>query len=569
MGTLAALRALGPPKLAVVGRSGFSDAEIDAAAEGRFRVYTSMVELEPPIDWLLDPAGNRSFRFQLHSLQFLGVLYRRYERLADRAALRKAVEIGLDWARQNPLGGDGLSELAWYDMGVGLRAPYLAYGLRAAAAEELMDEDEAGEMLDSLREHGEFLADDENYAFGHNHGLFQDEGLLVLCVKLDGVLPEVARWREVATRRARATIEATVSADDAVHLEHSPGYHFAMTDLINRLVERGRVQDPELVRLRQRMIETAGWLILPDGMLAQIGDTNHVRAPQWSLEAGERALGTVAFRHGGYAVARRRESALVMTAGYYSAAHKQADELSFVLYDRGRLVLGDAGIWSYDEDDPYRSYARSSWAHNALIVDGESFDWRGQEPYGSGILAAGEGEGWHGLLGRNPLLAPRGLTHNRLVLWRPGVGAIVLDRVESHTEHGYTRLFHLGPGMEVDRFAGTLLLEAPGFSGELRDWSEVLVDTEIVHGRGLPDPLGWTFPTDQEREPVWVVAMTARARSAVLVSVLSLDAATPLRVAGAGFSPADASVRLLHGDDARTVRVAIGERSLSIEEAAW
>ena len=51
-----------------------------------------------------------------------------------------------------------------------------------------------------------------------------------------------------------------------------------------------------------------------------------------------------------------------MTAGHHPFGHKQADELTFELYDRGRHVVTDTGRYGAlrDRDDPAKVAAQSS-----------------------------------------------------------------------------------------------------------------------------------------------------------------------------------------------------------------
>src|SRR4051794_1701396 len=214
-----------------------------------------------PIDWTQDPFSARSWRFELHTLQWLD----------PRVDLAVCRDVALDWIAHNPRDASE-SEFAWYDMAVGKRAPKIAYIARAAAAEGMLDDAQAAVFLNSIREHGDWLVDDANYQFGHNHGLFEDEGLLSLS-DYASVLPEAETWRAHAFQRFEASLRETVDWRDALHLEHSPGYHFTIINMIRRVAEISEL--PSSLRdLLARMEETARWLVAPNGRLPQIGDTH-------------------------------------------------------------------------------------------------------------------------------------------------------------------------------------------------------------------------------------------------------------------------------------------------------
>jgi Heparinase II/III-like protein/Heparinase II/III N-terminus len=389
-------------------------------------------------------------------------------------------------------------------MAVGLRAPYLAFVLRAGAMSGVVCEEDAGTLMISLRDHGRHLAYEENYAGGHNHGLFQDEGLLLLCESLP-FLDEAAAWRDLAWLRCMKTLRETVNWEEGVHLEHSPAYHLAITHYVRRIVDLEGADKGELGGLLERLEDTAGWLVLPDGTLPQLGDTDLTKAAVWAVRAADGKDGLKLLAGSGLAVVKERDSFLIVSAWHHGHGHKHADELGFALYESERCVLGDAGRYGYYEDEPARQYARSSHAHNTLIVDDESFDWSSGEPYGSGIVAGGTGAGWHAIEGINPLL--RDIDHRRLFLYSPGSVLIVVDEVRSTDPHAFSRLLHFGPGIEVETAAAGLTLRGDGFRGTVSDWNEATTNWELSHGQHEPER-GWTYPRDREAVPVWTAELS-------------------------------------------------------------
>jgi hypothetical protein len=90
--------------------------------------------------------------------------------------------------------------------------------------------------------------------------------------------------------------------------------------------------------------------------------------------------GLVTFPHGGLSVwhgrPNGRDARLVLDhgpLGYLSiAAHGHADALSLTLDLDGRPVLVDPGTYLYGSGGPWRSWFRSTPAHNALNLDGAS-----------------------------------------------------------------------------------------------------------------------------------------------------------------------------------------------------
>lgn len=513
------LRELELPEVQVVGPWRSRRPTRKAMLGGRFYVFGEVAELRPPIDWLQDPQGSRTWRYELHTLTWLKEALARHAAGGDVEMLALAREVVLDWSRAHLRGESEQSEFAWYDMAVGLRAPYVAYALRACLAEGMLGDEEAELLLEAAERHGAALADGANYAAGNNHGLFQDEGLYLLA-RLLPELPAAAAWRELALARMRATLEATVDFEEGAHLEHSPAYQLAILDLVGRLA--GNVAElPELGELLGRMRRTAAWQVTPAGRIAQLGDSDDLPAPQWARDAAASLRGINALPAAGQAFVREGDSYLAVSAAYHGPAHKHSDETGFLLIENGQVVLGDPGRWGYYEDEPDRLYARSAAAHNVLTVDGRDFDWRGAEPYGSGLEAAGEGDGWYTIEVRNPLLAKQGVDHRRILSYRPGEALIVLDRVRSAEEHEYARHLHFGPGLSAVEADGEGRIELAG-KGIEAIVEELGDSADLSLRQGDESPLlGWTYPGDRERTPVSSAILRRRAADATFVSAVT------------------------------------------------
>lgn len=518
-------RALELPEAQVVGPWRTRRPTRKAILGSLFYVFGGEARLRTPIDWLQDPHGSRSWRYELHTLTWLKEALARHAAGGDVETLAVAREAAVDWARAHLRSDSEPSEFAWYDMAVGLRAPYLAYVLRACLAEEMLDDRDAELLLEAAERHGAELATGSNYAAANNHGLFQDEGLYLLARLLPG-LPAAEAWRELAVTRLRATLAATVSLADGAHLEHSPAYQIAIVDLVARLA--ANVADlPELGQLLERMRRTAAWQTTPAGRLAQLGDTDDLPAPRWARDAAAGLRGMRFLPEAGQAFVRAGDSYLAVTAAYHGAAHKHADDTGFLLIEDGRVVLGDAGRWGYYEDEPDRVYARAAAAHNVLTVAGRDFEWRQSEPYGSGLVSAGESEGWYVLGLRNPLLGRQGVEHHRALFYRPARALLIADRVRSPRRNEYVRRLHFGPELELAaRDDNRIAITGKGMAATLTELGEA---AELGQHRGEQEPrLGWTYPGDRERSEVWTVSLRSSAEDAFFLTALSFDGSGPI-----------------------------------------
>lgn len=517
-GTGGELRGLELPEVLAVGPRRTNRPTRKAMLGDRFYLYGQAEELRPPIDWLQDPHGSRTWRYELHTLTWLKEALARHAAGGDVETLAVARDVVLDWAGAHLRSERKQSEFAWYDMAVGLRAPYVGYVLRACLAEGILGEEDAELLIGAAERHGAELAGGGNYAANNNHGLFQDEGLYLLARQLPE-LPAATAWRELALTRMKATLRATVEFEEGAHLEHSPAYQLAIVDLVARLA--GNIAElPELPGLLDSMRRTAAWQVTPAGRTVQLGDGDDTPAPPWARETAAGLRGLNALPAAGQAFVREGTSYLAVGAAYHGPAHKQADDTGFVLVEAGQVLLGDAGRWGYYEDEPDRLYARSAAAHNVLTVDGRDFDWRHAEPYGSGIEVAGEDGGEYTIVLRNPLLERQGVEHRRVLRYRPAESLVVVDEVRSQEEHEYTRRFHLGIGLEASADgADRIAVTGKKIAATLVDGDDS--DVTLTHGRDDPR-LGWAYPGDRDRAPVWTVELRSRAKSANFTAALTL-----------------------------------------------
>jgi hypothetical protein len=248
-----------------------------------------------------------------------------------------------------------------------------------------------------------------------------------------------------------------------------------------------------------------------------------VAAPDWARDAAAELQGVHFLPEAGLAFVREGGSYLAVTAAHHGAAHKHADDTGFLLIEGGRVLLGDAGRWGYYEDEPDRRYARSAAAHNVLSVDWRDFDWRGAEPYGSGLHGVGESEGWYSIGVANPLLARQGVEHRRGLFYRPGRALLILDRARSADQHQYLRNLHFGPGLELDLRSGNdVAISGRGVTATLTELSE---RTELSLNRGMEEPphLGWTYPGDRERRAVNTATFRSYGEEMTMLTAIALD----------------------------------------------
>jgi uncharacterized heparinase superfamily protein len=225
----------------------------------------------------------------------------------------------------------------------------------------------------------------------------------------------------------------------------------------------------------------------PDGRIALLGDSAFSVYNQpadlrdwWIRVAGGEGVDdcvdpeTFALTDSGYYGARQPNGHyLICDAGPmgpdYQMGHAHGDLFSFELSLRGHRVICDSGVHGYD-GDPYRSYCRSTRAHNTVEVDGEDqcefwaifrvarrarpreVQW---EPTEDGFRLSGWHDGYERLRGK-----PR---HSRQFSWHARGVLVVKDRVSSARAVSVASRLHLHPDCEIaDLASETARIRAPG-----------------------------------------------------------------------------------------------------------
>jgi Heparinase II/III-like protein/Heparinase II/III N-terminus len=201
------------------------------------------------------------------------------------------------------------------------------------------------------------------------------------------------------------------------------------------------------------------------------------------------------------------------------AAHAHADALSVEVRYGGVDVLADPGTFCYHGEPAWRSYFRSTIAHNTVELDGRSqsadggpFMWlRHAEARELGVQDIGDAAEW--TAEHDGYLALHPPTRHRRTVWLDRISRSVdiVDRI-SGGRHDVCLAFHLGPDVEaeIDREIAILRWPQASTPGAARlelpplQWS--------VH-RGETDPiLGWYSPGLGRRVPA--VTLLGRGRSA-------------------------------------------------------
>ena len=533
--------------------------------------------LDPPIDWEYLASENRSWNYQLNAWQPLHSVLTAHDRTSQPRYLSFSLALASDWIDKNPYSTAQaeaeaeIEDFGWYDMAVGLRVYQIAYMIDAGCRDSSVASDTLQSLWTSLLDHFDYLSNDENIVFHTNHGLYQASGQFAAATRFSD-FSTISEHRLQAVERLERIIDLQFSPE-GVHLEHSPGYQNFVAQLIAGIAPLGLLTEfPSLADRMERYEDALAWMILPNRRLANLGDTDYrdlskenvvvTQSPllDYAVSGGARGKPTSqrirVFPESGLAVLRsgwpdaesfHQASYLAQQAAFHSRTHKQADDLSFIWYDRGAEILIDAGRYGYlgktepGSDlwnkgfwysDPKRIYVESTRSHNTVEIDGMSFNRKDSPPYGSAIQRWGETE--DGLLFVETRATQfETIGHTRLLVLDPGNWLLVYDWLfdEAGAEHDFRQWFHFAPDLTVEIQNGGLRVSGEALDANLAVISLIPTPAtgEPVFGQENPDLLGWWSEKGGAFEPTTSVNFSVLgARSTAFATLFSFsDAAAP------------------------------------------
>lgn len=143
--------------------------------------------------------------------------------------------------------------------------------------------------------------------------------------------------------------------------------------------------------------------------------------------------------------------------------HGHADALALTITDSGTPILLDAGTYTYTGDPLWRSYFRSTRAHNTVTINQQdqavqqgSFMWK--QPYACRLLhmETRDANCQIGVACHNGYQTRFGITHWRAILFRTPGTWVILDRMSGSGTHTLELNWHLGLPLESQgpRFVG-------------------------------------------------------------------------------------------------------------------
>ena len=324
------------------------------------------------IDWA-SKEMSKLWRYNLHYFDYLFDTGRSHD---------AKIHLISDWIAKSP---PGTSE-GWEPYTLSLRiVNWIKFFLQNDAAIQ-------EEWLQSLYKQTLWLEKNVEYHILANHYLKNGVALFFAGQFFEG--EDAEHWLARGIKILRKELEEQFLPDGG-HFERSPLYHSICVidylDVLN-LIQNSKTTIPaeETAQLKKRVTASLNFLhdiCLPDNAIPLFNDSAFSIASTPSqifdyarsvigFEPPARPTGLAIYEQSasGYYTCRNGEDAIIIDCGQigpdYQPGHAHCDTLSYELAINGRRVVVDSGVFDY-EASLERAYARSTKAHNTLVVDGE------------------------------------------------------------------------------------------------------------------------------------------------------------------------------------------------------
>lgn len=503
-------------------------APLDSLMNGQYKDY----DISLPLNWLLPEINDRAERSMITTFRFGYKIITAYLATGNEAYAFRFLEYMQSWLNQYPdVPVEEDSEL-WNDYGVSFRTRI--FSIARILFDHWISNDLLSQMENHLAQCADLLSSEFYYKYKHNHGMFQDYGLL-LYLDAFGYTDRLEMYRRaLAQERLEEYIEFSV-LDSGCHTEHSPDYHSDIMRNIKWLADYYTWhEDSRAVQYREIVEKMKHFffdLIMPDYTLPTLGDSYQTVVPQkwleddlrykWVMTKGKEGKppeSTFAvYEDGGYAIMRSswqdapdEATYAILTAATHSTAHKHQDDLNFVLYHKGQLFT-EAGKRNYNYDAPETSYAYSSFGHNVLFVNRQGWPMTethhpvlDEAAYQTCLTGYGEEKGVMWASARS-VRWPQ-VTQDRTLRYDRNTDYAEISDVLTAVEETDTRLiYHIAEGVEIEQTETGWLLSRGGVQvAEVRVAASEAATLSTLRGHEEDgDFKTWLFDSEHIETPMY------------------------------------------------------------------
>jgi hypothetical protein len=494
------------------------------------------------LTWKEDPYHNSTWRFYFHSLDMVSYLTNAYEKDPNEAYLQKAKWYIDSWMKTNPSKDQQASTSAWRDHSTANRVVNIIYFYNFYKKSSIFDATFNNRLMQILQQHGDFLANDQNYTATNNHGIFQDRSLIELSL-LFPTMKNSTYWYNKAIDRLHKHITNDVT-DSGIHKEHSPSYHLLVLKLfidIEQFLASHQKTDSLLSSTILKMEDYLAIITPSNGKLPVMGDSGEESIYVLnSLPIQSQSLKNVVtnksnedqsniesiYPDGRIAIFQTNRKSpspfyFLLTSAFHSKTHKHADDLSFILSSGKTDFFVDSGKYNYEENTAFRKYFRSTLAHNTLTVDGQSYSLTSpvsNRPFFENYAINNEHDY---VKARHQLYS--GVKIIRTAIYIKKSNSILLnDQFLSNQQHVYTQSFNVGKNVNVVRKNPNVFIlnsKIENNQVELKQQSNSFSTKQV---NGLVSPIsGWQSTSFNSKYPITQLQFIKKAPNSSFQSIIN------------------------------------------------
>lgn len=463
------------------------------------------------IDWNIQFSKSpNTYQLFFQSLDMISILSKAYLIVGDKNYLFQAKKILKNWVDFECCIESKNNTMVWNDHGTAMRVRNIIYYVLVMVNANALSKFEIIELKNLIERHALYLTDDRRYSYNHNHGIFQDQALLFCGYILNNDNSEV--YIKHAKERLRTQIKYALNSEK-VHVENSSSYHVGIlsvfVEILEFLIQFNRDDSIQLKNDIAESAEFLSWLCKPNGLLANTGDSfsskekkkidssvskfgndHYLWAATLGNEGHAQSQQSIVYPVSGYYFYKANQINSVadntwklFKAGYSSATHKHADDLSFLLYSKGHDILVDTGMYNYMPGG-HRDYFISPCAHNTIVVDNTTYSVQAESSYKTGIYDYSlKNEEYDYIAGYSSMYS--GVSLYRQV-YSMGDITILYDTAYSQDVHDYAQAFHFSPYINniIKLSNGEIIgdIKDTGYKIRIKQLGVQKVDLNIVEG---------------------------------------------------------------------------------------
>jgi hypothetical protein len=460
------------------------------------------------ITWDENPYNQQYWRFIFYSLRDEEYLLQAWQETGNPAYRDKYIAIlqsFLTTGVNQPLAWDNSHAVAFRTMAL----VDSWWELREYNALSVQMNDE---ILQSLEQHGSYLADPSNYQAESNHGVNEASALLLLSVDFPD-LPNAKEWQTIAEDRLVVGLNTLVDSDGAL-IENSPYYHFYTLEKYWQIFQwaqgQGLIFSADTQATLKKMVDYATYILQPNDTIplwgasiertidfAGVDKEIALANPNflYVLTRGEHGTQpsqlSIHYNTAGQTIMRSgwgvgddftNQSQVIFNVGPYRTNHSQLDALAFTIYGQGTALMPGPGLYTYTPS-AYRNYFYGTASHNTVVVDGKDQN--------VGAAVAGifkEGDGYTYQTGESSLY--NGVTQDRAVALLGQDLVLVVDHLKSNTQHTYQQTFHLFPGATLAQNG----LDITGYNGSPDSNQQITIHQLVTTGVTVTSAINNSHP---------------------------------------------------------------------------